>query len=774
MKLKSTLTIILAVSLVLIAGLFFLKNNQPQIIRADGSESLYTTKDTAFEAGFAGKDNPTRVVFKKDGSTLSFNLPYENIEWKKEGEKLIADVGEGKEYSYSLLKNKDNEALGLKEEIILKEPTDQNTFQFTLDLEGLIPKKGQDGLWHFYGSAGSPQAGKELFFIPKPYMEDANGVRSEKVEITIDTCHFDQANESERVEKSLSEPKRDSSTSPRHQVGTNARNDKEGDLCLSLKADKDWLLSPERKYPIKIDPSLQLTILTVHSHPQQGEEWQVDFETIGKADLRIIPDDQATIEDIDFVNLTCSSHSEGGTTEESPVEVEILENDIIYVPNFQCEGTATVTHYVNRAAPHRLKFNFGGEIDYAYNAPGSTTYTFSGVTQDTNDYYAYEDYGATVFTDQDDTGESEATNTDYDNIESDNATRWDSSNSTVDGHFDAQLYKFFIDETESAVTQLDFKWNGYGETESGYNTIFYAWDYDGGSWTELSQVDFNSTTDQDLTFNESTDPGKFVDGDGEVTLMVKSAKYIGSEDGYCSDGVDNDGDGCTDGNDVDCGATEANCSDGIDNDCDGCTDSNDSDCGATEANCSDGIDNDCDGATDSCDPDCGAISDESGCCSDGFDNDGDGWTDLEDLDCSLDCVCDGTSYQEINREGDTVYVDCNTDKCWTPTQGEYPWSANLSDASSCVGQGSDFEACHHCDTLTHGGFDDWYLPSKSTLRNLCNSGSCSDTCFGGDGFSANYRSSTEYDSTHAWNVGFYGCSTFTANKDFAYYVRCVR
>jgi len=125
MRLKSSLVTILAVSLIITAGLVLLRSNQPQIVKA--GDNTFVTEETSFEAGFGGKEDPTRVVFKKDGSKLTFNLPYEGINWKKEGERLIADIGEDKSFSYSLLKDKNNQALGVKEEIILKEPTDGNS-----------------------------------------------------------------------------------------------------------------------------------------------------------------------------------------------------------------------------------------------------------------------------------------------------------------------------------------------------------------------------------------------------------------------------------------------------------------------------------------------------------------------------------------------------------------------------------------------------------------------------------------------------------------------
>jgi len=165
-----------------------------------------------------------------------------------------------------------------------------------------------------------------------------------------------------------------------------------------------------------------------------------------------------------------------------------------------------------------------------------STYDFVGVTSPSSGDVAYEEYPEDGFSGPTDQGEGEATNTDYDNIESDNDSRWQTAGATSDGEYDSQLYKFFVSEDESNISQLDFKCNGYGETESGYNTTFYAWNYDNPVWVQLDQVDFTAATDQDLTHAESVDPGKFIDIDGAVTLMVKTKKYVEHE--FCSVSAD--------------------------------------------------------------------------------------------------------------------------------------------------------------------------------------------------------------------------------------------
>ena len=99
----------------------------------------------------------------------------------------------------------------------------------------------------------------------------------------------------------------------------------------------------------------------------------------------------------------------------------------------------------------------------------------------------------------------------------------------------------------------------------------------------------------------------------------------GTED--CANGVDDDGDGAVDCDDVDCindpnciaPPVELQCNDGIDNDGDGLTDCADADCAA--------------------DPNCQNPTEELDCAN-GIDDDADGDIDCEDSDCTFDAACD--------------------------------------------------------------------------------------------------------------------------------------
>ncbi len=496
----------------LIWGIFSLfPGENPQIVK--GKEALYQTENTGnFEAQFGLKENQKKIIFKTKNSSIGIEIPTERAEWIREGEKLKVTQGPV-DFIYSLLNSKKGEPQGIKEEIILNKRVDTNVvFQFPISLEKLNPKK-EDGIWHFYNNKG-----EDLFYIPKPFMVDDDGVRSERVQI--------------KVEKNK----------------------------IKVIPDTSWLQEKERKYPVMIDPSLKLTVIDVYSHPQTGDTWSVSFETEGEEDLKIIPADQATIDDMDFTSLLC------GDTEMDP---QILENDVIYYPNWNCDKEAEVNHYIKKEGEHKLRFEFGDEVTFAYNDPDTVTDPFNN---------------------------------------------------------------------ESKLSSLEQTW---------------------------------------------------VDSDSGTMKLSKP--------GFCNDGRDKN--------------------------------------------------------------------------------------------------------TTTTLAGDIVYCD-NYIRMWTITANvdgsadSKQWYTSSTDtADSCIGQGSDFEACHYCDTLTYAGYSDWELPSCTNDDNLPDScvlyqlgeSACGwtgtdgseDTCtpsWDPNAQSSYYWSSTEYSgfTDSAWYVYFNNGVVSSNNKDNTYAVRCVR
>jgi len=233
------------------------------------------------------------------------------------GDKIkYIDVFNNTDVVQTILTNK------LKEEIVLKAAGHPEEFQYQIDLTNFDFKKEPNGDIFFY-EKGNEQ--KIIFILPAPFMIDVQGKKSSLVE----------------VETTIT-----------------------GEGILTIRPNADWLKNAA--YPVILDPTIEINILNVHSRPQTGENWEVFFTTLGQADLRIIPNDEATIDDDEFISLSCG---------EQNIQPQILKGDVIFVPNWQCGEQAKVVHYTKKAGKHTLKFDFGGQIAYAYNT--STWYNSS-------------------------------------------------------------------------------------------------------------------------------------------------------------------------------------------------------------------------------------------------------------------------------------------------------------------------------------------------------------------------------------------------------------
>ena len=214
----------------------------------------------------------------------------------------------------------------IKEDIILKKSGHPAAFAYQLDLAAYDFKKDGAGNLLFYQKGRLGDNFYLRFSIPAPFMIDANGKQSSTKEVTFDL-----------------------------------RND--GRLTISPNAK--WLAGA--KYPVILDPTIEIIIINVHSSPQQGENWIVNFTTQGAADLKIIPNAQATIDDDEFVSLSCGNETR---------QPQILAGDVIYYPGWECSGTGQVVHYTKKAGNHTLRFEFGGQVVYAYNSSADSNIVF--------------------------------------------------------------------------------------------------------------------------------------------------------------------------------------------------------------------------------------------------------------------------------------------------------------------------------------------------------------------------------------------------------------
>ncbi len=217
----------------------------------------------------------------------------------------------------------------LKEDIVLKKPGHPGKFEYQIKIDKYDFEMTEAGDIHFYSKGEKGNDLRKKFTIPAPFMIDANENRSptSDVKTTI-------------TESGL----------------------------LTIEPSREWLA--EAAYPVILDPTVEINILNLYSHPQEGDDWEVSFATTGKADLKIIPDDQATIDDDQFTGLWC------GSEERTP---QILKGDVIFYPAWECSEVAKIIHYTLKAGKHTLRFEFGDKTAYAYNDSFSWSTASTGV-----------------------------------------------------------------------------------------------------------------------------------------------------------------------------------------------------------------------------------------------------------------------------------------------------------------------------------------------------------------------------------------------------------
>ncbi|MBU1326795.1 LamG domain-containing protein, partial [Patescibacteria group bacterium] len=149
----------------------------------------------------------TKVAFAMTNINPNMEKP------TKEGNKLVfANVRNQVDLTYEPLSN------GVKEEIVVKAPQEDNAFTFDLNSQGAIPKKDFNGVFSpfFYNTT----TGAYVFHLAKPYAYDKKGERTDNVAYKI------------------------------KRTGTDA------EYQVTVVVDQDWLLDPKRVYPVAIDPTI--------------------------------------------------------------------------------------------------------------------------------------------------------------------------------------------------------------------------------------------------------------------------------------------------------------------------------------------------------------------------------------------------------------------------------------------------------------------------------------------------------------------------------------
>ena len=163
------------------------------------NDELFTVENEGYTVKVSSKEHPRRKMNKKAPKVTKANSV---------GQITYANMEIDTDYKYTVNSN------NVKEDIVLKKRKSSYKYSFILEHEGLNIKFKDDGAISLENTEN-----KEVFFIPAPFMYDANDELSTSVRYEV-----------EEIES--------------------------GKTKLHIVADKDWINAEERSFPVTIDPQL--------------------------------------------------------------------------------------------------------------------------------------------------------------------------------------------------------------------------------------------------------------------------------------------------------------------------------------------------------------------------------------------------------------------------------------------------------------------------------------------------------------------------------------
>ncbi|GAE48103.1 DNRLRE domain-containing protein [Mesobacillus boroniphilus] len=179
-------------------------------------------KNSTKKAGkFENNANHQKVWFTQEagnGELVSVEKDEKSISFVPVKAKKVKGTAKNNEVTYKgIFDNVDVHyrvhGSAVKEDIILHQYQNENTFSFELKMKGVTPHKEKNGTIIFKDSKG-----KTVWFFENPYMTDAKGKYSEKVSLDI--------------------------------------REENGKTFVDVVADQSFLKDPETQYPVTIDPTI--------------------------------------------------------------------------------------------------------------------------------------------------------------------------------------------------------------------------------------------------------------------------------------------------------------------------------------------------------------------------------------------------------------------------------------------------------------------------------------------------------------------------------------
>ena len=177
--------------------------------REEENDELFSIESGMHRVTVSAKKNKKR---KNHG--VKPHVHKKNIEGFERTDMLVFEaVQDGADYEYSVTGN------GVKENIVVKEKADVYRYPFVLHMENVTAEFDETNKRVAFISN---ENGEEVFFIPAPFMTDANGIISTAVTYEL----------------------------------KNAAN---GDAILTVTPDSEWMNIKYRSFPVVIDPQIQLS-----------------------------------------------------------------------------------------------------------------------------------------------------------------------------------------------------------------------------------------------------------------------------------------------------------------------------------------------------------------------------------------------------------------------------------------------------------------------------------------------------------------------------------
>ena len=185
-------------------------------------ELINSSKKKAVVHPVPKKKNNKNTAKKTNDSISDYTLKDNCLEYK--------DVFKGVDLEYILLNS------GMKENIIIKEATDETNFTFEMRASGLVPSENKsNGTIEFHEKTDADKIGDLKYVFPAPFMKDAAGAVSKHVSYLLEKQKEDVYN-------------------------------------LTILAEKEWINDADRVFPVVIDPYVEWAeyerfLITSDSYP---------------------------------------------------------------------------------------------------------------------------------------------------------------------------------------------------------------------------------------------------------------------------------------------------------------------------------------------------------------------------------------------------------------------------------------------------------------------------------------------------------------------------